>query len=156
MDEGVPVNYGNVEETILKYHEITRQKRLEKMKINQGFQLARRTSSGEIIFHDGGVLDKSGKKTNRVEFGDDIRLFFEFELQKDIKEMIFSVGVLDERGIICLWQKSIDIDNPGVYNLNEGKYRLCVNFKAPNLCTEIYRPSFAIGNQSENYLKKFI
>ena len=60
-------------------------------------------------------------------------------------ELYFSVGILDEKRIICIWQKSNDNDLR-FYNLSKGKYRLIVNYKNSNLVPGVYTPTFAIRN----------
>jgi len=62
-----------------------------------------------------------------------------------VKELFFSVGVLDDRSINCIWQMSNDT---GIRfcNISKGQYRLTVNYKTPNLVPGVYTPTFAIRN----------
>ncbi len=80
-------------------------------------------------------------------FGENIRLFFDFELKTVEEELIFSVGVLkdDPHSIICMWEKSNDnINKMSFTNLKKGNYRLLVDFKSPNLVPGTYFPNIAI------------
>jgi lipopolysaccharide transport system ATP-binding protein len=144
LNSGKQVFLGNTHEAILKYHEVIRQKRLAAIKKTETFELFGHISSEDIIFNDAGISDKSGNKIEKISLGDDITLFFEFELKKDMKELYFSVGILDERRINCIWQMSNDNNDSKFCNLSKGKFRLIVNYKNPNLVPGIYTPTFAI------------
>ena len=144
LNNGTQVFLGDTHEAILKYHEIIRQKRLVVVKKTKTFELFGHISSEDIIFNDAGISDKSGNKIEKISLGDDITLFFEFELKKDMKELYFSVGILDERRINCIWQMSNDNNDSKFCNLSKGKFRLIVNYKNPNLVPGIYTPTFAI------------
>lgn len=145
LNNGKQLFSGDTHEAILKYHEIIRQKRLATVKKTGAFELFGHISSGDIIFNDSGILDKSGNKTDKISIGDDIALFFDFEVKKDMEELYFSVGILDDKRTVCLWEMSNDKDLR-FCNISKGKYRLIVNYKTPNLVSGVYTPTFAVRN----------
>lgn len=155
LDGGKPVFLGDTYEALIKYHEMTRKRRLDVLKKNEVFKVSGVKSSGEIVFYDSGIIDNSGNKKDKISLGEDIILFFEFELKKNVEELYFSVGVHDERRINCIWQMSNDSD-VRFYNISKGKYRLIVNYKTPNLVPGVYTPTFAVRNgiTGETYEKR--
>jgi lipopolysaccharide transport system ATP-binding protein len=147
LEDGNVVFSGNTHEAILKYHEMSREKRLAAVKKGQAFETYGHVSSGNIVLEDSGMLDESGNKTDKIRIGDDVKVFFEFEVKEDVEELYFSVGILDEKRMLCLWQMSNDgADGTRFQNITKGRYRLIVNYRSPNLVPGIYTPTFAIRN----------
>lgn len=144
IEKGIPIFLGDAEEAVTKYLERVRKRRLIALKKSKSFVTPGRLSSGDVALIDHGVLDRHGKKTDKISFGEDIMLFFEFELKKDMEELFFAVAVYNERGINCVAHHNTDSDETRFYNVPKGKHRLIVRYKNPNLVPGVYVPRFHI------------
>lgn len=146
IEGGTPLFYGDTEEGVTKYMEMVHQRRLRSIKKNKPFVSPSRLSSGDAVLTDHGLLDKSGSKTNKVNFGEDITLFFEFELKKNLEEIFFAIAIYNDKGINCVARHNTDSDETRFYNVPKGKHRLIVRYKNPNLVPGVYSPRFHIRN----------
>jgi lipopolysaccharide transport system ATP-binding protein len=144
IEGGTPIFYGDTEEGVTKYIEMVHQRRLRAIKKSKPFVSSGRLSSGDAVLTDHGLLDKSGSKINKVNFGEDITLFFEFELKKDLEEIFFAIAIYNDRGVNCVGRHSTDCDETRFYNVPKGKHRLIVRYKNPNLVPGVYVPRFHI------------
>jgi lipopolysaccharide transport system ATP-binding protein len=145
MERGEVVFSANSDEAIIKYHELTRQKKMASLQTGERLALSGDFSSGDIAVYDAGVLDELGNKTDKLPLGDDIRFFVEFALEEDVEELYFTVGIRDEKGTNCIYDSSRDC-GLSFCNISKGKHRLIVDYKTPNLVPGIYTPSFAARN----------
>jgi len=146
LSNGKPVYYGNTFKGIAKYHEIARMKRLRLMKKEKMKDLEARISSEEIKYIDSGILNSKGEKTDFVSMNEPLNQFCDFKLEENIKELYFSMGILDERKRPCIWSMSNDNNKVKFRNLNKGKYRIIVQYKKHHLMPGIYIPNIAIRN----------
>jgi len=143
MDDARIAFRGDTNKALLKYYEMTRRKK--------HFDSTLRQSSGDIIFIDSGVLDKSGKETGRIKMGEEITTFFEYETPENYGELYFTVGIQNERGQNCITHMSNDNDkNIKFQNISKGRYRLIVKFVTPRLVPGTYFPIIAIRNSVTN------
>lgn len=144
INKGIPVFHGDTEEAIFRYHEISREIRLESLKKeNSAVKDVGHISTGDIEFLTAGILDQDGKETEGLEIGEDIRLSFVFEAKKNIGQPSFSIGILNERNEICIWQMSKD-NNIRFHSVEAGHYSLHVCFRNPKLVPGVYRLTFAL------------
>ncbi|MBU1862203.1 MAG: ABC transporter ATP-binding protein [Candidatus Omnitrophica bacterium] len=155
LDQGRQESYDDTNEALLRYHHRAQQKRLEYSKKKKGFITFGHVSSGDINVKDGGIIDKDGNKIDTIVFGENISLFVDIEIHKNINNIIFCISILDEKKIICIRQYSNDYDKQKYYSLSKGRCRLCVEVEAPNLMPGVYSPGFAIRNAStgETYVR---
>ncbi len=136
---------GPTEDAILEYHEMTRQRTLSLARKEQPLEMLRKASSGDVEFLDAGVIDGSGQKTAKLQMGDDITFFFDFDLLQDIVKPDFMISIRDEAGRALVVQRSND--GGARFDLaSQGRHRLTVRFRCPNLAPGVYTPSFALRN----------
>ncbi|MGA1791614.1 MAG: ABC transporter ATP-binding protein [bacterium] len=163
LNNGKQIFSGNTDKAIVEYQHLMDQKRLDSLENGRGFELVGHISSGEIIFADSGILDKSRNKTNEISVGDELMVFFELEVKKDIKDIYFSLGIHNEREELCIWHISNESESPGFSHFSKGIYRILARIEKPNLVPGVYTLSFAARNSEtkETYerlvkYKKFV
>lgn len=144
INKGKPIFLGDTSEALSKYYALARQVRFEAIKqVNPAAKDIGHISTGDLIFNNLSVLNFSEEETARISTVDDIRLSFEFEVQKHIEKPSFSVGVLNERGEICIWHKNEDREvcfEP----MTPGQYQLNVSYRNPSLVPGVYFLTFAV------------
>ena len=74
--------------------------------------------------------------------------FCDFKLEKDVEELYFSMGILDERKRPCIWSMSNDNNRIKFRDMNKGKYRIIIQYKKHHLMPGAYIPIVAIRNSS--------
>lgn len=144
LNDGKMVFLGEPNKAIQIYQELTHTKELTSFKRKEGFRRYMHYSSGDFVFLTGGLLDKENMKTYEISMTDDINIFFEFETKVDIKKVIFSVSIVNSKGIPCIWQMSNDKDKLFYYHLFNGRYKLLVKFNASNLAPGVYMPAISV------------
>lgn len=152
LNNGKQVFIGDTHEVIIAYEEITRKKQQISFKPSEGFSRYMHASSGDIVFRSGGIIDQNGNKVSMIQFGEDIRVFYEFEVNSSIEDAILSASIIDQKVNACIWQMSNDKDKMKSYDLKSGVYRLTVDFKSPQLSPGIYSPSISIRNRKTGEL----
>ncbi len=148
LSHGKPVYYGDTFKGILQYHEMARNLRLEYLKKEKAEGTEASISSEEIEYIDSGILNDKGEKIDSVNINEPLNQFCDFKLEKDVKELYFSMGILDERKRPCIWSMSNDNNKVKFKNLNKGKYRIIVQYKKHHLMPGIYIPNIAIRNSA--------
>jgi lipopolysaccharide transport system ATP-binding protein len=148
LDKGKIIFYGNKEQAILKYHELSQKKRLATLKKKRAFEIHGHESSGHLTFYASGLLDKFGKETNKISLKEDIILYFDFGIKSDLENIIFGIAIYNENKVCCIWEwnkDEIEFNNKRKY-LSKGKYRITYEIKNPNLLPGIYTPAIGISN----------
>lgn len=155
LHKGLPVFIGKPHEAIYKYQEIGHKKEANSLKRVRGFDRYLHHSSGDFSFIKGGVLNGSGDEINKIPFGEDITVFYEFQVKKSVEKIVLAASVINPKAICCIWQMSNDQNKTKYYDLSKGKYRLTVKFKKPMLMPGVYSPSISIrsGITGEVYEK---
>lgn len=154
---GKTIYHGYVEDALVKYHEITRDIRLQSIiKEDKVIESNRGYSTGEIELIRCMILDGSGKDTDRIRMGDDLTMVFEIRVHKRIDKPGFSIGIRDEKGNNCIWHKSDENLDESHNILYEKKtYHLKTRIIAPPLMAGVYTPVLGVMNYStiERYEK---
>lgn len=157
LNNGRVVFYGDTYKALLKYHEISREARLQSMKKeNRRFEGIGGYSTGEIELMDYGLLNSSGEKINKIKMGVDVDLFFDLKVYKKIENPVFSIGIRDEKGNNCIWHRSNEVlKRPSHKLFANSTYRIKVRFVSPPLNPGVYIPVFGIMNDktAEKYEK---
>ncbi len=148
LSHGRPVYYGDTFRGIVKYHEIVRNLRLESMKEKEAEGLEDRISSGEIEYIDSGILNDKAEKIDSIPMDEPLNQFCDFRLGKDVENLSFSMGILDEQKRNCIWSISDDNNKVRFRQLNKGKYRVIVQYKRHHLMPGIYISNVAIRNSA--------
>jgi len=148
LSHGRPVYYGDTLTGIVKYHEMTRTLRLESMKKEKAKGIESRISSEEIEYIDSGILNDKGEKIGSINMNESLNQFCDFKLEKNVEELYFSMGILDERKRPCIWSISNDDNRVKFRSLNKSKYRIIVQYKKHHLMPGVYIPSVAIRNSA--------
>ena len=146
--DGRPVYYGDTFTGIVKYHEMARTLRLESMKKEKEKDMEIRISSEEIDYIDSGILNDKGEKIDSVDIDEALNQFCDFKLEKDVEELYFSMGILDERKRPCIWSMSNDNNRIKFRDMNKGKYRIIIQYKKHHLMPGAYIPIVAIRNSA--------
>ncbi len=154
MDKGKIVHDGGVEEGIARYQSIARDVGLigaEKERDNE--------SPGELVsteiveYIDSGVLDEQGNETQKIAYGEDIRIYYDIRAHRDIPKPMISFGLWDPRDVHILSESNLYEDNGAVEvpAFEKGrKYRLSCVFKKPNILPGIYRLNLGVED-AETY-----
>lgn len=92
----------------VKYYEMARKLRLESMKKEEAKSLEDRVSSGEIEYIDSGTVNDKAEKIDSISMDEPLNQFCDFKLEKDVEELFFSMGILDEQKRNCIMSVSND------------------------------------------------
>jgi len=144
LDRGQSVLLDKPAAAILKYQELSHQKEARSLKQAPGFARYLYHSSGDFRFLNGGLGDHSGKIRHQIAASQDIRIFFDFEVKREMKKVILAASVLNTQSICCIWQMSNDSARNRLYHFTPGRYRLTVKFSKPQLAPGVYSPSISI------------
>ena len=151
LEKGAVVYNGDTHEGCATYEEIAREKRLQGLKQAQAEftdeRLKTRYSSGEEIdLIDFGILNSQHQKTHEIGMHDPLLIHWDFKVNKEIKHIYFSAGVLTEEKTPCILVKSNDNDKMQFPPLQKGQYRLIVEIPEHHLMPNIYIPQLSIRN----------
>lgn len=148
IDKGKLVFYGNSYEALQCYYKLSRENELHSLiKQGRGLETDRYISSGDIRLLDAGILDESGIKIERIQQGNDIKVFIDFISNVAISDPSFSVNIINTKREHCIFHKSQDYSKT-FETIKPGKYRLVVKFKKPALTPGVYSITFAVINAS--------
>jgi lipopolysaccharide transport system ATP-binding protein len=156
LTNGKQVFSGSAQDAVSRYHEMSREVSLASARREGLGAVVSHLSSGDVIISDAGILDREGQKTDKIAFGDDITAYCDFDLLGAVESPLFSLSVLNDKGITCISQTSLDC-RYRVAGMKTGKYRLKVVYKNPNLVPGVYAPIFGLRNSTtgELYEKGF-
>lgn len=132
----------------VKYYEMARSLKLESIRKKEAKSLEDRVSSGEIEYIDSGILNDKGEKIDSIGMDEPLNQFCDFKLEKDVEELSFSMGILDEQKRTCIWSISTDNNKVKFRHLNKGKCRVIVRYKKHHLMPRAYIPNVAIRNNA--------
>ncbi len=117
LDKGILIFDGNTYEGIVLYEDRVREKRLKKIKDDfkkkdalqtlDNFQL--KESHGDIVeFIDVGILNMDSVASDSIGVNDHLNYYCDFILKKELKDISFSVGILDEMYKPLIWVMNND------------------------------------------------
>ena len=152
LDKGKSIFFGEPNQAIQKYEEITRDKRLKDLKRTDGLKRYMFYSSGEIEFLEGGIMDESGKQITEISIDDNVISFLRFRVKKPIETAIIAITILNTRHTQCIWQFSNDKDQTKFFKFNKGEYLVKTKFKNPRLVPGVYTISYSIRDQKSAVL----
>jgi lipopolysaccharide transport system ATP-binding protein len=160
MDKGKIVYDGKTHNGIVVYEEMTRNVRVNSLKREKGSNTSfrfRQTSDDEIEFLNIGILDKNERETDQIEMDEPLQIYCDFKINKCLEELYFSLAVVDEKNINCIWIVSNDNYKKRFENLKQDKYRLLVEIKNHHLIPNVYYLNIAIRNNKtgETYERSF-
>ena len=150
LDNKKIVYDGPTHKGCVRYEEMTRRTRLNSLK-QEGWvedkKMKNRISSGEEMdILDFGVLNRENKKIDEIGLKDGLNISCEFITKKDIEELYFSVGVLDDKRNNCIWVVSNDNNKSSFKNIKSGKHKLVVYIPEHHLAPGVYTPNLAVRN----------
>jgi len=155
LDKGKILFDGNTYEGIVKYEDRVREERLKKIKgaeiknqiINTLDKFQLKESHGEVLeFIDIGILNMDSVPSDSIGVNDHLNYYCDFKLKKELKDISFSVGILDEVYKPLIWVMNNDGNKEVFKDLKPDNYRLIVQFPEHNLVPGIYYPNIAIRN----------
>ncbi len=138
--------YGEPESGLLLYQSVSREKKINKPQDVSEF--IGHVDKEKTILSASGILDGNMQPANSVEIDDIFYHFVDFELLIDQSELIFSSGILDEKGNVIIHKISNDSEKWKFTNIKKGKYRLLFKYTANYLMPGIYHLSHGIRNQN--------
>lgn len=150
LEKGKILYDGETQQGCIMYEEMSREKRVqvlqdEPVTISDSKYLGRQ-SSDEISFSNIGIFNQNGIEVDEIKLDDKLTIGAEFEINKQIEGMFFSVGILNEEYKPCIWVMSNDIDKKIYEEIKPGKYSLKVEIDEPHLAPGVYIPNIAIRN----------
>ncbi len=144
MDRGAAVFEGAPDDAIVRYQQLTYDKKLasvEKELVDT--DSSRRRSSDVLTAFN--IIDENDKVTRQIPQNGPATFSITFRAAKEIINPRFSVAVRDERNINIIWHDNLD---KGIYykNLKPGQYNLRVVFERLPLTPGVFFPHIAISD----------
>lgn len=155
LEQGKIIFEGDTYEGIIEYENKVRSLRLERiieadkkqslLEVDSKFKF--KESDGDVVeFKDIGILNMDTVPGTEIGVDDHLNYYCDFELKKPLKELSFSVGILDEMYKPLIWVMNNDGNKQEFRDLKPDTYRLIVQFPKHNLVPGIYYPNIAIRN----------
>lgn len=152
LSEGKNVFSGQIEEVVLEYYNITREKVDKNFDNEQVFNVSR--SSGDIEIIKILLIDEMKNEIERIDIEDNINLSIQFSVNSEILgEIEVNIGIVNEMGNNIIWLKSHE-RNAIFKNLTAGEYNINISILKPNLMPGLYR--YAVGFKNRNTLEDYI
>lgn len=155
LEQGKIVYEGDTYKGIIEYENKVRTNRLKRiieadkkkalLEVDSKFKF--KESDGDVVeFRDIGILNMDTVPGSEIGVDDHLNYYCDFELKKPLKELSFSVGILDEMYKPLIWVMNNDGNKQEFKDLKPDVYRLIVQFPKHNLVPGIYYPNIAIRN----------
>jgi ABC-type multidrug transport system ATPase subunit len=150
LDKGRIVYDGTTHAGCARYEEMIRGVRLEEL-THENFQLIdkrvkeRQSSFEEFELIDLGILNTRHQKTKKIAMTDPLIIYWDFRVKKDIEEIYFNAGVVNEANQDCIWMTSKDSSKAQFPPLKAGgHYRILIKILQHHLMPNVYTPSLFI------------
>lgn len=150
LDSASVMYRGNVEDGIIRYQSFG-----DDLKRKSIVAESRRTTAKAAFTFDSPEVELlsvqttggSSEHKGEVTGGDNIVIRALFATDREIANPQFSVGLIDEKSTVVLWQ--LDQDNAIRFSgLSKGKYELTVVFKEPSLVAGVYKVNIAVRDSN--------
>ena len=153
LDHGKVVHLGDKDDGIMKYYSLVRGIKLQSLDREKETDNAHRVLADFIDFMDVGIIGRDNKITKRLDYGEDIEVFFEFFAKKDIDYPCIAVGIKDDRAFNIVYAFNLNYKSVLIPPLKEGnRYRLNVKFKNPNIKPGVYGFNLLIADAKSEEL----
>lgn len=142
--------YGSVDEVIMAYNQILRVGKYDNFsrEIETKFDVR----SDNAVFEDIGLRDADGKKTNVIQYGEDIRLYWRFTASADLPHPCVGLGIKDDRAFNIVYAVNLN-DGVKLPDLKNGTaYEIAVTFRRPNILPGVYGFNCVIANRHTDEL----
>ncbi len=154
LDHGEVLHLGDKDEGIMKYYSLVRGIKLQSLEHEKEADSELRVLADLIEFAGVGIIGKDNNITKRLDYGEDIDVFFEFSAKRDIDYPCLAVGIKDDRAFNIVYAFNLNYE-VSIPPLRRGtRYRLNVRFKNPNIKPGVYGFNLLIANakSAELYL----
>ena len=154
LDKGKTVFYGDKDEALSKYHAIIRETTLRSLNVkidNHDSDRSYATQAIEIVDH--GLLNNQDHVVRKITEKEDIVLYFDLNVHKDIVNSSIYISILDLKGDYLITYNTGDDRH-----FKKGyKYRLKIRYFSPKLKAGVYKPLLYLSNTrtAEEYLRDF-
>lgn len=163
LDKGKIIYDGDTYQACIRYEEMTRSIRLSSLKKDSNINFKnefrlKQSSEEEIEFLDIGILDESNKKTEAIKMDQELCIYCDFTLKKNVEGLFFTAGVVSSKDYTSIIHVvSNDNMKSKFINLKENVYRVIARIPEHRLIPNVYLLNFAIRNEStgETYERIF-
>jgi lipopolysaccharide transport system ATP-binding protein len=150
LSESVVKAYGEVDDVIMEYNRILRVGKYDNF--SKEIETKFNVRSDSTSFDEIGVRDAGGKKTNSVNFGEDLRVFWRFTAKTDLLNPCIGIGIKDDRAFNVVYAFSLN-DRITIPTMKSGcTYEVEVNFKNPNILPGVYGFNCVVLNRRTDEL----
>ena len=142
VDNGRAIYHGSVDQGIICYQKIIMDKKLRDNKISSKI-LFSKDESAQLMLLDSGLIGKSNHKITEINFSKDLHLFFDFQINTPISELIFQVMLFNKDNVLCIFDTSNDSSEDfgkkySFVEIKEGRYHLMVTYTNLRLVPGVY------------------
>jgi len=153
LDHGKVVHLGDKDDGIMKYYSLVRGIKLQSLDREKKTDSELRVLADFIDFAGVGIIGKDNKTTKRLDYGEDIDVFFEFFVKRDIDYPAVAVGIKDDRAFNIVYAFNLNYKTVLIPPLKKGnRYRLDVRFKNPNIKPGVYGFNLLIADAKSEEL----
>lgn len=140
LDHGEIIYAGDTDEAIMKYYSLTREIKLKSIEDENALAQKKYNIRSDIIeFIRIGILDNNNEITKKVNYGEDINVFFEFYAKEDIEFPAVAIGIKDDRSFNIVYAYNLNYKWVKIPSFKkDNKYRVNVIFKKPNIKPGVY------------------
>lgn len=150
LNNGKIIFNGPTHQAIIAYEELTNKRKVNTLKETKkvgviDFKI-QESSGDELDILNIGILDDNGNQINAVKMNTTLNYFCDIKVNKFIRELYFSVGIITEDLRSVIWVMSNDNNKVEYKNLETGNYRIFVNIENHHLIPNVYIPNISIRN----------
>ncbi len=155
LDHGKVVYLGDKDDGIMKYYSLVRGLKLHSLehekKADANNNLHVLADFIELI--DVGIIGPDNTVTKRLNYGEDIDVFFDVAVKRDIDYPAVAVGIKDDRAFNIVYAFNLNYKSVSIPPLRMGKrYRVNVRFKNPNIKPGVYGFNLLIADAKSEEL----
>lgn len=152
LDHGKMIFNGNTDDAIMLYNSRVREIKLNnfvKEKEKQEFN----ARADSIEFLGTGIMDKNGKITNKLQYGENFKVYLDFKADGDIEHPAVAIGIKDDRAFNIVYAYNLNYKEVKIPPFKKGvSYRIIVEFENPNIKPGVYGFNSVIINEKTEEL----
>ncbi len=148
LNQGQILHQGETLDVVSKYRSLSRKKELESELRDKTHEVG--FADNRITQYGVGLLDANGNKTDRVAIGENITIYYDFELKINLEKPYFGVGFSHPQVYPwnLVYDNTITHRTAKIGSLQQNKrYRLKVTFQNVSLVPGVYSFNIMLGNR---------